>query len=231
MANLKEVTVYGKNKWADLKPISFEDINIEMIDWDKYYKTEYKKKQIVIHHSVSGPGTRGDIATWKKYKSNIGTCIIIDRTGGIHQLFSSKYWAYHLGCGNSTLDKYSIAVELDNWGQLEERDGKYYTIYGNTVNVPKTIYPEGFRGEQIFESYHYDQLRTLGALLLFWNKRYNITLKYNEDMFDVSQNALNGNPGVWTHVSYRPFPSNKSKWDCHPDPELISMLKTLNSLT
>jgi len=29
-------------------------------------------------------------------------------------------------------------------------------------------------------------------------------------------------PGVWTHVSYR---SDKS--DCHPDPNLIQMLKTL----
>ena len=56
---------------------------------------------------------------------------------------------------------------------------------------------------------------------MFWNDRYNIPLEYNQDMWDVSINALKGAPGIWTHVSYR---SDKS--DCHPQPELIEMLQS-----
>lgn len=230
MPELQEVTVYGSNQWTDLKPLDLNDEDLIMEDWDKYYKTEFDKKQIVLHHTVSGPGIRGDLATWMKYESNIATCIIIDRDGDMHQLFSSRYWGYHLGAGKPYLDKTSIAIELDNWGQLEERDGKLYTVYDSVVDVPVVHYPQGFRGEQLFEAYPIAQLRAVGELLLLWNKTYGIPLDYHEDMWDVSQKALRGDPGVWTHVSYRPWPSSRNKWDCHPDPNLISMLRTLKSI-
>jgi len=230
MAEIKEVTVYGSNKWSDLKPLDLNDEDLQMVDWDRYYKQEFNKNQVVLHHTVSGPGIRGDLATWKKYKSNIATCMIIDRDGTINQLFSSRYWGYHLGAGKSLLDKHSIGIELDNWGQLDERNGKLFTVYDSHVDVPVVHYPTGFRGEQIFEAYTVAQIRAVGELLLFWNQRYNIPLSYNEEMWDVSEDALDGVPGVWAHVSYRPWPSSKNKWDVHPDPNLISMLRTISGL-
>ena len=54
-----------------------------------------------------------------------------------------------------------------------------------------------------------------------------IIFHYNEEMWDLSERALNGDKGVWTHVSFRK-PSDKQ--DCHPDPNLISMLRTIASL-
>jgi N-acetyl-anhydromuramyl-L-alanine amidase AmpD len=227
MPELDEVTVYGSNKWSDLKPLDLNDEDLVMVDWDRYYKEEYEKSQIVLHHTVSGPGTRGDLVTWKKYKSNIATCIIIERDGTIKQLFSSRYWGFHLGAGKSSLDRHSIAIELDNWGGLTKKDDGFYATYGNKVNVPVTEYEEEWRGYKYYESYTYEQLRAVGELLLLWNKNYNIPLSYNEDMWDVSHRALNGTPGIWTHVSYRK-PSDKQ--DCHPDPELKSLLRTLSSL-
>ena len=41
-------------------------------------------------------------------------------------------------------------------------------------------------------------------------------------MWDISDKALAGEAGVWTHVSFR-----TDKSDCHPQPELIQMLKSL----
>lgn len=230
MAEIKEVTIYGSNKWSKLEPFSVKDEDLKQVPWDKYYKDKYPKNQIVLHHTVSGPGIRGDLNTWKKYKSNIATCVIIERDGTVNQLFSSKYWGYHLGCGKTSLDQHSIAVELDNWGQLEEKDGKLYTVYDSIVDVETVHYPKGFRGEQVFEAYTYKQLKSLGELLLLWNKTYNIPLKYNADMWDVSERALNGTSGIWAHVSYRPWPSERNKWDVHPDPNLISMLRTISGL-
>ncbi|MFW6311347.1 MAG: N-acetylmuramoyl-L-alanine amidase [Nanoarchaeota archaeon] len=228
MAKIDEVTIYGSNKWSDLKPLELDDKDLIMVDWDKYYKDVFEKHQIVLHHTVSGPGIRGDLGTWAKYKSSIATCVIIERDGTINQLFSSKYWGYHLGTGNSNLDKHSIAIELDSWGQLEKRGDKFYTVYGNSVDVPIREYETLWRDEKYFEAYSYEQLRSLGELLLFWKDKYNIPLTYNEDMWDVSQRALDGEKGVWAHVSYRPYPSKSNKWDVHPDSDLISMLKTIN---
>jgi N-acetyl-anhydromuramyl-L-alanine amidase AmpD len=214
-------------KWCQLKPLDLKDEDLIKIPWDRYYKDEFDKKQIVLHHTVSGDGTRGDLATWKKYKSSIATCVLIERDGTIQQLFSSKYWGYHLGAGNSKLDKHSIAIELDNWGGLTEKNGEYYATYGNKVNTPITFYRDGFRGYNYYESYSIEQLKAVGELLLLWNKIYSIPLDYNNDMWDISQKALNGEAGIWAHVSYR---KPEEKQDCHPDPNLIDMLKTLSNI-
>lgn len=233
MAMLPEINVYGSNKWSDLKPFDTKGGKLKQVDWEKFYDEKFTKKQIVLHHTVSGPGITGDLKTWENYKSSIGTCVVIDRNGTVNQLFPSSRWAWQLGVGKRSLEQQAIGIELDNWGQLEERDGEYYAIYGNNVKLEEkdvTYYPRGFRGEQIFESYPEAQLRSLGELLLLWGKKYNITLKYNDDMWDLSESALTGAPGVWTHVSYRPWPANKNKWDCHPQPELIAMLKTIGGL-
>lgn len=234
--------------FADLKPLDLNDDDLVMVNWDRYYKEEYNKKQIVLHHTVSGPGIRGDLLTWVQYSSKIAVCLIIERDGKINQLFSSKYWGYHLGAGKSSLDKHSIAIELDNWGGLLLGDGKphqfgrnedgsprikvtevgkYYTVYGSIVDVPITHYENGFRGYYDYESYTEPQLRATGEVLLLWNKRYGIPLTYREEMWDVCQKALDGETGVWTHVSYRK-PSDKQ--DCHPDPNLKLLLKTLPTL-
>jgi N-acetylmuramoyl-L-alanine amidase len=234
--------------FSDLKPLDLSDQDLVQVPWLRYYKVEWPKKQIVLHHTVSGPGIDGDLSTWEKFTSHIATCMIVERPGKINQLFSSRYWGYHLGVGKASLDQASIAIELDSWGglflgdgnnkQFGKKDdgtpkiiktiqGKFYTVYGSVVDVPVTYYPNGFRGYYYYEAYSYEQLRAAGELLLLWNKTYGIPLTYNADMWDVSQKALNGDSGVWTHVSYRK-PSDKQ--DCHPDENLISLLKYLGSL-
>ncbi len=236
------------NMWSDLKPIELHKIKVVPFPEKDYFKEEFTKKQIVLHHTVSGNGVSGDIATWEDDNAVVGTAIIIDRDGTPYQLFSSKYWAWHLGIGNKARDSQSIGIEIDNWGYLIPGDGtikqfgkkadgtpkmiqtevgKYYTYYGNAVDVPMQYYPNGFRGYNYYEKYTLEQIRTAGELILFWKDKYGIPVKYNEDMWDVSQKALSGEPGVWTHVSYRPA---NAKTDLHPQPEVIEMLKTLSNL-
>jgi hypothetical protein len=193
-------------------------------------------------HTVSGEGIRGDLKTWLANKYRVATCIIIDRDGTPNQMFSSKYWGYHTGKGKK-IDKASIGIELDSWGPLIKGDGDiynfgtkskpknktttegaFYAVYGNRVDVPVTHYPDGFRGYNYYESYTNDQLQTTGELLKLWRDRYGIMLDYNADMWKVSESALKGTPGVWSHTSFRPAPD---KVDCHPQPEMIEMLKSL----
>jgi len=215
-------------QFNDLKPIDLSKIKSVPFPDSQYFKQEYQKTQIVLHHTMSGNGVSGDIATWEADPKRIATCIIIDRDGVPWQLFSSKYWAGHIGASNLWLDRHSIGVELDNWGWLIPDNGAYRTYYGNIVDVSTQYYPNGFRGYQYYERYTDAQIKTLGELLLFWNKKYNIPLTYNEDMWNVSLKALTGQKGVWTHVSYRPAPE---KTDCHPQPNLIDMLKSLEHIS
>jgi hypothetical protein len=53
-------------------------------------------------------------------------------------------------------------------------------------------------------------------------KDFDIDLTYQTDMWDISENALSGNNGIYTHVSYR-----SDKNDMSPQTELITMLKSL----
>jgi len=237
-----------ENVWQTLKPIDLSKIETINFPVDQYIQEIHTKKQICLHHTVSGDGVNGDISTWENDPRRIATCIIVDRGGTPWQLFSSKYWAYHLACGNSTLDKQSIAIEIDNWGWLIQGDGtvkqfgknndgtprliytepgRYYTCYGNYVYTVNQYYPEGFMGYNYYEKYNNAQIQTVGELLLYWKNAYGISLKYNEDMWDKSNRALSSKNGVWTHVSYR----GSGKSDCHPQPEFIEMLKTLDGIS
>jgi len=210
--------------WDNLKPI---DLNkIQFIDYpdNGYIKKKSKKRQIVLHHTVSGEGHRGDIATWQKYQSRIAVHIIIARDGSAYQLYNSRYWGYHLGAGDGSLDKHSIAIELDNWGPLT-KNGQ--TVYGNYVDTEKMHYPNKFRGYEYYEYYSDLQIKTAGELILYWHKTYGIPLVYHDDMWNISGKALNGTPGIWTHCSFR---SANEKQDCHPQPSLKEMLIALKNV-
>lgn len=215
---------------------------------NQYYKSAFTKKQIFLHHTVSGEGTEGDLTHWIQTSSRIATCLIIDREGVVWQCFSSKYWAHHLGvkvkhfrtnkiklvtqkrnngssycANNEILNQHSIGVEFDSWGWLEKKGSKFFSYTGREVAEENVItYAKPYRGKKYYEKYTKEQLATAKVLLQYWNAFYDIPMDYNEDMFDVSIDALNGKEGIWSHTSVR-----ADKSDIHPDPMLIEMLKSL----
>lgn len=237
-------------KTADMEKLNLSKIVQLDFPADQYIKEVTSKSQVSFHHTVSGEGIRGDFRHWVKSPERIATCTIIGHDGQIHQLFSSSYWAYHLGVKKKVfkdhdlayqnLNKIAIGVELDRWGGLKYIDqewrcapnnfgrGSRVDRHGDPVKVVIQdesniqFYPDGYRGYEGFEKYTNKQLQKASLLLKYWNGRHGIPLDYKPDMWDVSIAALSGEPGVWTHTSYR-----KDKSDCHPQPELIQMLKGL----
>jgi hypothetical protein len=223
--------------------------NIKQITFPEtgYFRQEYAKTQVCLHHTVSGPGVMGDVNYWIQRAAKISTPIIVDRTGDIYQCYSTKYWGYHLGVRDEDiiesgisnyhrLDYNCIGVEIDSWGGLVQDkttslwhpalwDKKKKKLVPNTdVKAIENVveYPDGFRGFYGFEKYTDEQIESTKQLLLFWNKSWGIPLQYNEDMFELNSRALSGESGIWTHTSYR-----LDKSDCHPQEELITMLKSL----
>lgn len=226
-----EATKLEKLNLGDIKQVNFP-VN-------QYIRTQTNKKQIVIHHTVSGPSAANVINWWVSTPERIATSIIIDREGTIYQAFSSKYWAYHLGIKtseNTPRNKESIAVELISWGGLVKNGSSWYPaawdkrigrFVANTKSKPidnneVVVLEKAYRGFYGFQKYTDAQIESLRQLIVFWNGTHGIPIHYNEDMWELSRNALNGKPGIYSHVSYR-----LDKSDSFPQVELVKMLKSL----
>jgi N-acetyl-anhydromuramyl-L-alanine amidase AmpD len=199
----------------------------------QYFAEETPKKQIYLHHTAGNSNAINTFKWWASNPERIATCVAIAGDGQIVQGFSSKYWAYHLGIKRSVfdvygfpfinLDKISIGIEICNWGQLSESNGKFYNYVGG--EVPKSEVVElltPYKGWKYFHNYTDAQIESVRELLVLWNQRYGIPLKYNEDIWAVTSRALKGESGVFTHNSVR-----KDKVDIYPHQKMIQMLKSL----
>lgn len=203
----------------------------------QYLKEEYPKKQIYLHHTAGNPDGFGTFNWWASNPERVATCVAISGPGAVDgqivQGYSSKYWAYHLGIKRSVfdsrglpfinLDKISIGIEICNWGQLSYTNGKYYNYVGREVPAKDVIKLDvPYKQYIYFHNYSDAQINSVKELLLLWKERYNIPLKYNEDIWTVTPRALKGEPGVYTHNSVR-----FDKIDIYPHPKMIEMLKSL----
>lgn len=208
---------------------------------NQYHKEVHTKTQICIHHTASGPSEKGNVDYWKQDALRIATAFLIGDDGEIWQVFSSKYYAAHLGTPASqikalgfkdyatrcdTLHKGSIGIELTCWGGLTKNKAGQWRSYAGTI-IPDNkveLYPQGFRGYYAYEKYTDKQLASLKELLTYLCDVYKISKAYQPNIWEMNKDAIGGKNGIWSHTSYRPA---SDKQDCHPQSDLINLLKTL----
>lgn len=286
-ANVAESEVYGITGLDDLTIVNDPKYRFIYFPEEQYIRSDAPvKTQIVLHHTVSGGGNEnddgieGDVSWWRTKGERVATSFIIARDGRIYQLFSTDYWAYHLGIesddivyeniglkpNNFNLNQQSIGIEIDSWGGLISSGGRWYPAAmdddgdfqkivlkpgATPINADKVYeynkgnnYPKGFRDFYAFEKYTEEQITSVQKLILSLVQKFpDIDLTYQPSIWDInynnagesigsangakgiSYNALAGDSGIWTHVSYR-----ADKSDCHPQPELIKMLRNLENL-
>lgn len=208
-------------------------MNIKQVKFPEtqYFQDEFKKTQVYLHHTAGGPLGENVFKHWANNKERVSTCVAISQSGEIVQGYSSKKWGYHLGLGTDIftknnipykpLDRFSIGIEICNWGWVKEKDGKFYNYVNKEVKDFIEL-EKPFKGYKFWHNYTDEQIESTRELLLLWNERYNIPLDYNEDIWDISLRALRNEPGIYTHNSVR-----KDKSDVYPHPKLIEMLKSL----
>ena len=233
----------------DSKPkLDLGRIKMDRLNSREYFREQYPKKQIYIHHTVSHPSPVNDVNTWRRLPYRIGTCVLIAgkpyprenyyEDGDIYQTFSSRYWAYHLAshgranqipakyktrANTRMLEKHAIGIEICNAGWLTWENGKFYSTFRTVIPEDEVIeYVDKYREQRFFHKYTDAQIESLRQLLDFFCERYDIPRDYQADMWDISENALSGCPGIFTHTSVR-----SDKTDCHPQPELVKMLMEL----
>lgn len=212
----------------------------------QYIDESVPKNQIYIHHTASSPDPYGVIKWWESTPETVATAFIVGgredksgrwKDGDLIQVFGSGKWAWHLGLKashlkaggpkaktNKELNRQSIGVEVCAWGGLTKTNNGFKTYAGNIITDSEVIeYPNVFRGYKYYQKYTTAQIDILGELLLFLCNKWSINKTYIGDrMFDICPDALQGNNAIYSHVSVRP-----DKSDMHPQPELISMLKSL----
>ncbi len=210
---------------------------------NQYYKETTKKFGIVIHHTAGGPNPINVITGWNANEERVATAFIIAgkstspnyKDGEIFQTFDTNHWAHHLGIKstqlpkgsltNTALNQGTIAIELCNWGGLtKDAQGNFRTYVNTIIPFDEVIeYEKPFKGYKFYHKYTDEQLVSLNSLLVYLCEKYKIPKTYHTDMWDISKEAMKGNPGIYTHVSYR-----TDKSDCHPYPELINLLQNLS---
>lgn len=158
--------------------------------------------------------------------------------GVVYRAFDEKYWAHHLGLkqqNNRTLNQRSIAIEICNYGPLVlNAEGKFINYVKKEVPAALVAtLDEPFRGYKYYHRYTDKQLESLYKLLKDISLRHNIDVKkgiaeylktpYRFNFaFELKDEAIKGNTGLWTHSNVR-----KDKSDCFPQPELIALIQSL----
>lgn len=181
------------------------------------------KQQIVLHHTASGDGSAGDINTWASTPEKVATAFIIERTGQIVQLYPSAQWAFHLGVNHPRWpqhDRQSIGIEIDSWGYLSERAGKYYTWTNQEIPADRVVIYQGggYRGQRYYEKYTAAQIQAIDDLVTYLATRHKIPAGFDKSIFDINEKALAIAAGVYAHGSYR-----TDKTDAHPQADLLAM--------
>lgn len=219
-----------------------KDIKQQPLSDGQYIREITAKRQIVLHHTAGNSSAPNTVNAWENDKrGRIATCVVVSGKGAkgtfdgeIVQCFSSKYWAYHLGIKPEvfkahkipyqSLDRIAIGIEICNWGWLEREDGKFKNYVGGTVAESDVIELKvPYKGFRYWHNYTDAQIVSVWNLLMYWCNLYKIPKEViYADLFDVSEKALKGQPGIFTHNSYR-----RDKTDIYPHPKLIQMLNNL----
>ena len=123
---------------------------------------------------------------------------------------------------NLARNQQSVAVEICNWGSLTEKNGKLYS-WAN-IEIPKKKAIElNYKGFKYYEIYTYKEIKALKYWTLLNAMRFGIALAYRKtDMWQLSQKAIDGVAGIYTHNSYISW-----KTDVSPQPKLIKMAESL----
>lgn len=228
-------------------PLDVTRINQDELTADQYFKEDCSavKKQIVLHFTAGAPSAANTIHGWQFNPERVGTPFVISRgtktekDGEIFQAFGSKYWAYHIAFSkntnkvpskyhNFTLEtqraKESIPVEICNWGCLiKDKDGNFKNYVNGIVPANEVVtLDKPHRGYLYYEDFTENQIASLKELVIYLCDKYNISKKYNADMWDISTRALDGENGIWGHCSYR-----SEKFDVAPLPKVIKMLQEI----
>jgi len=170
----------------------------------EYYKTEYPKEQIYLHHTVSSSAASA-MNWWKQDGVHVATAYVIDKDGTVYETFEPKYWSYHLGLRGTggSIDKKSIGIEIVNEGWLTKRDNTFLWFNGKAVyRGPVHELGVEWRGQKYFAAYTEAQVRS--AAIVTKILAYNMNIPFNFiGHLNYDKNLASSFTGILNHCNVR----------------------------
>jgi len=194
-----------------------------------YFAENTPKKRICLHHTVGGPmAINGVIATWSGTRS-IATTYVINGDGVIYKVIPQNFWAHHLGlkvANNTQLNKETIGIEVNAWGPVTLKNGRYMNAYDRAYDMTYPIekLDKPFRGWNMWQEYLDVQMYSLFLLIRHLCNEHNIPYEgiCRTKNFELMPTADFTKPGIFNHTNYR-----ADKSDMYPGKKLITMLNNL----
>jgi N-acetylmuramoyl-L-alanine amidase len=134
---------------------------------------------IVIHYTA-GENAESAIRTLTDPERRVSAHLVVGKGGSITQLLPFDTVGWHAGAsqwqGRTSLNQYSIGIEIDNAGQLEERDGRCVSWFGKAY--PESEVVRGVhRNQEALTPWHrfpYEQIRLVEELCALLMAEYGI---------------------------------------------------------
>jgi hypothetical protein len=216
------------------------------MDNDEYYSGPNKPEYLFLHHTAGGPNPVSTVKQWNDdIRGKIATEFVIGGPsingketkydGIIVKCMPDGAYANHLGDnGSRSMHVNSVGIEVCNFGPLT-KVGEVFKTYTGAIVHKDQVCDLGFifRGSRYYHKYSDAQIEALRELILFIKERNGINIKKGlvewlntktpAEAFDFNKDAWAGKvKGMLSHTSTR-----KDKSDMSPQPNLITMLKSL----
>jgi N-acetylmuramoyl-L-alanine amidase len=126
----------------------------------------------IIYHFTAGPSLAGTLRWFQMPSSKVSAHYVIGKDGRIVQMVPLDRAAWHAGrsslAGRSGVNRFSIGIEIVNWGALTKRGTSFYTHSGRRYTGPPPVRSRGRYWEPFTEA----QYRALTRLTRYLLSRF-----------------------------------------------------------
>jgi hypothetical protein len=220
------------------------DIKMNYLPAGEYMAGPTKKEWLFLHHTAGWENPYNVINDWKAdTRGPVATEFVIGgqrinnnntiHDGEVVQAFPAGGYGWHLGIGNNLMHRNSVGIEVCSFGQLTEKNGKYYTYVGTEVDPAQVVtLNKPFRNYKHWHKYSDKQIAALKELILYIAKKDSIDVRKGLpdlirtkgadafDFYNISQ--VTATKGLWCHANV-----SMQKVDMFPQQELMEMLLLL----
>ena len=220
------------------------NIKLNYLPTGEYMAGPTKKEWLFLHHTAGWENPYNVISGWRAdTRGPVATEFVIggqriNNNNSIHdgevvQAFPVGGYGWHLGIGNILMHRNSVGIEVCSFGQLTEKNGKYYTYVGSEVDPAQVVtLNKHYRNYEHWHKYSYKQIAALKELILYVAERDSIDVRKGlpdlirkkgadaYDFYDIDQ--VSNEKGLWCHANVA-----AGKVDMFPQPELVNMLLSL----
>lgn len=133
----------------------------------------------IVLHYTAGPA-KPSINTLTNPKVKASAHLVVDIDGSVTQLVPFNLISWHAGRsshgGRTGLNKYSIGIEMVNWGMLTKKGDKFYTWTGHLIDRVDVI-KDTHRNQTkpgYWHAYTVEQMRAVEKLCRLFINEYRI---------------------------------------------------------